>query len=161
MSETLTITKENAMNAYKEATSKGKTLLENLFGKNIFSGKITDRVKTFEDACRELRITPESVYGRFSVGVTDSTQKSLYAFAQLQIICRALNEGWQPNWNNSSEYKYYAWFDMRAGSGFSYNAYDCACTLTNVGSRLCFKSEALAKYAGTQFLSIYKEYMNL
>lgn len=122
--------------------------------------KITDRVKTFEDACRMLYIDPEDV----SVRVGSSLGKdalSLKSYPKLIIIARALNEGWEPNWNDTSQYKYYPYFDMRSGAGFS--AVFCgdwvACSV--FGSRLCFKTEELAKYAGKQFESIYKDFLTL
>jgi len=111
---------------------------------------ITDRVKTFQDACNVLGITWD---GAPSV----LKQPDEVAYGQLKIIVGALNEGWTPDWNNNSEYKYYPWFKM--DRGFVLNDVDYHCTDTHVGSRLCFKNEQLAEYAAKQFLSIYKAFM--
>ncbi len=116
-------------------------------------GKVTARIKTFEDACKELGIDVSSIkQGELS--------KDEYAYIKLKIIAKALNEGWTPDWTNSNEYKHYPWFDLSKGvSGFSYNVSIHWYTSTNAASRLCFKSSELAKFAGTQFVEIYKDYI--
>ena len=102
-------------------------------------------IKSFEDACKKLGI--EATLPDVSMLPSDQ-QKAIIAHYKLVIIAQALNEGWKPNWNNFNEYKYCAWFDMSAPSGFAFD--DCACwlSISLVGSRLCFKSRELAKYAG-------------
>ena len=117
---------------------------------------ITERIKTFEDACAYLGLNPIEVLPPETI----YNAKYLIACAKLAIITKALNEGWEPDWNNPNEYKYYPWFDMRSsGGGFSFGGDVSARTWSNVGSRLCFKSRDLAKYAGEQFLDIYKDFM--
>ena len=153
--ETLQIEKSNAILAYNKADDKAKKLLANLFGEKVFSQKITDRVKTYEDACEVLGIDPDDSLP----GETDSQDnEALLAVAKLFVIARALNEGWKPDWTKSSETKYYPWFDMKTGSCLSYHAYDYTSAATAVGSRLCFKTADLAKYAGQQFVDLYKAY---
>jgi hypothetical protein len=117
-------------------------------------GGIMDRIKTFEDACKETGIYPSelSVSGE---GITDDHMKGIAAFHKLTIIAKALNGDWTPDWNNSSEYKYYPWFNME--NGFVFYACGSDCQLSVVGSRLCFKSDELATYAGKQFLDLYKD----
>jgi hypothetical protein len=154
--ETIQITKQNAQKAYENGCDDVKTVLENLFGKELFVPKdITDRVKTFHDACSVLVVNPDDVIPD-SVPAADS--KSIVAYCQLIIIARALNEGWVPDWKNASEYKYYPWFDMSSGSGLSCFDYDDRYSFSPVGSRLCFKSRQLAEYAGKQFIDLYKDF---
>ena len=159
--ETVNINKENALKAYKSADKKTKELLENLFGKEILSQNIMDRIKTFEDACNELEI--KSISKNISFGFADSKDnESIEAYAKLCIIIRSLNEGWEPDWTNSNEYKYYPWFDSyKSGFGFSYSHYAYWYTITACGSRLCFKSPELAEYAGKQFLEIYNQFLTI
>lgn len=116
--------------------------------------KITDRVKTFEDACSVLGINTNSIY---DCGDT----KDEIAYKKLKLIAKALNEGWKPNWENGNEYKYYPWFKMQSGFGFSNTSCASTYSYAGVGSRLCFKTDALAKYAGQQFESIYKDLLTL
>jgi hypothetical protein len=127
--------------------------------------KITEKVKSFEDAC-QLQGLDAAVEIPFAEPKNDR-QKALNAFAKLAIITPALNEDWVPNWDNRNEYKYSPWFDMRSesagGSGLGFSFCDFAFDLshTYVGSRLVFKSRELARYAGTQFVQIYKDMMTL
>lgn len=104
--------------------------------------KITDRVKTFEDACEVLGVYPNT-----TLHVTD----------KLKTIVTALNEGWTPDWQ-SNEYKYTIYW-KEENSRFVF--YDCLfwCRNTSVGSRLCFKSSALAQYCATQFEDLWNEFL--
>lgn len=151
--QTLQITKVNARKLYPTASGEFKQMLIDSFGEEYFSQKITDRIKTFNDACESLGINPDEAVPK---KIDGPDGESLTAYSMMFIIARALNEGWKPNWNNSNEYKYYPWFDMSAGSGFSFTIYDFSFAHSTVGSRLCFKSEELAQYAGTQFAELYK-----
>jgi hypothetical protein len=114
--------------------------------------KIIDRVKSFEDACAELGINPEDLFD--PIDTSDEI-----AYKKIKIIARALNDGWIPNWNNTNQYKWFPWFNLSSGFGFSGSGYGYARTTTVVGSRLCFKSEELANYAGKQFTNIYKDFL--
>lgn len=117
---------------------------------------ITEKIKSFEDACTFLGLNPIEVLPPDTM----YNAKYLIACAMLAIITKALNEGWEPDWDNSNEYKYYPWFDMRSsGGGFSFVGYGSDYVVSSVGSRLCFKSRELARYAATQFLDIYKDFM--
>ncbi len=159
--ETLQIKKENALKAYNNGCDDVKTVLSNLFGKETFTPKdITDLVKTFADACEVLGVKLPEFSIENSNGFSNNDSKSLIAYAQLVLIVRALNEGWKPDWNNSSQYKYYPWFKM-SGSGLAYHGFVSWSSDTLVGSRLCYKSKELAEYAGKQFISIYNDFRNL
>ena len=118
---------------------------------------IKDKVKSFEDACKVLDITPSVPV---VTGIPEKYQKPLIANYQLMVIAEALNEGWTPDWSNGEWDKWYPWFDMDDSSSAGRFSFDVAVDLHSysfVGSRLCFKSEELADYAGTQFLELYRE----
>lgn len=123
--------------------------------------KITEKVKSFEDACQILGIEPNIPQVEV---LPENHQKAIIAHYKLVIIAQALNEGWEPNWDDGEEYKYYPWFDMEgssSGSGFSYRGYDDWSADSDVGSRLCFKSRELARYIGETFVDLYREYFVL
>jgi hypothetical protein len=147
---TLTIDEAKAREIYPTASCELKTILEDTFSKQFFSQKITDRVKSFEDACKVTGGDPES--RGFTVGSTDEI-----AYKKLKTIISALNEDWKPDWNNSNEPKYYPWFYQNA-PGFRLHDVICGYTASCVGSRLCFKSRELAEYAVKQFFSLYKDF---
>lgn len=124
-----------------------------------------NRITTFTEACKVLNLDPEKVLPDVSA-FPPPHQAALTAAGKLFIIADALNEGWQPDWNNDDEYKYYPWFDLEKNeddnpSGFRLCnvLYDYANSL--VSSRLCFKSRDLAHYAGTQFVDLYRDLMVL
>ena len=118
---------------------------------------IKDKVKSFEDACKVLDITPSVPV---VTGIPEKYQKPLIANYQLMVIAEALNEGWTPDWSNGEWDKWHPWFNMDNSSSagrFSFDVADYQDSDSYVGSRLCFKSEELADYAGTQFLELYRE----
>ncbi|MCQ9638645.1 hypothetical protein MP478_04525 [Chryseobacterium sp. WG14] len=122
--------------------------------------KITEKVKSFEDACQILGIEPNIPQVEM---LPENHKKAIIAHYKLIIIAEALNEGWVPDWQNSNQTKYFPWFKMgsSSGSGFSFYGYDDWNSGSAVGSRLCFKSRELAEYAGKQFTEIYKKYMTI
>lgn len=115
------------------------------------------KIKTFEAACKALKINPSKVLPVVK-GMPLHHQKAIISHAKLVIITEALNEGWRPNWKNSNECKYYPWFRMSSGSGLADRGCGYYCSTSLVGSRLCFKSSELAEYAGRQFKKLYEDY---
>lgn len=109
----------------------------------------------------------------------------LFAYMKLRIITAALNEGWEPQFTEG-EYRYYPWFylyteeewaeldDETKERGVYFGGYASAgayaglvyassndapsSAFADVGSRLCFKTSELAKYAGKQFADIYTDF---
>lgn len=115
---------------------------------------ITDRIKTISDIFDYHGINIEAFYCEH-----ENHSKDEIAYTILKLLCSALNEGWKPDWDNPNELKYYPWFEIGGSSGFQFNDYDCWRSLSDVGSRLCFKSRELAEYAGKQFTDLYKQFM--
>ena len=65
---------------------------------------VTERVKTFEDACKEMGIDAEAIQQQWQdAGITMVDE---VAYQKLRIITAALNEGWEPEFNDG-EYRYY------------------------------------------------------
>lgn len=125
--------------------------------KSVAPKDITKRVKTYADACAVLGIEPinEEVFTK--LGFT----KDEIAYRKLKTVVEALNEGWRPDWSDSSDYKYWNWFiysPSSAGFGYAFTTYTPANTNTSVGSRLCFKTRELAAYAGRQFEDLYNDF---
>ncbi|MGQ7945041.1 hypothetical protein [Flavobacterium sp. WC2509] len=157
--ETLQINKDAALIAHENATSKGKLLLENLLGKKVFVKSIMERITCFDDVLIELNID-KLVFEKSCEGL----ESDEVAYKMAKLVSKALNEGWIPDWSNSSEYKYFAWFKMGSPSGVGFSSDDCGNWLTysRVGSRLAFKSAELAEFAGKLFeQSIYKPLLTI
>lgn len=68
---------------------------------------ITERVKTFEDACKELGEDHKLVQQFKAIEPAIAEDKEATAFFKLGIITAALNEGWEPDFNNDEEYRYF------------------------------------------------------
>ena len=74
---------------------------------------VTERIKTFEDACNALGDENILVQAyRTAESNTSGNQKDVsdvVAYLKLRIIAAALNEGWKPNFDGD-ECRYYPWF---------------------------------------------------
>ncbi len=132
---------------------------------------ITERVKTFADACREVGTTEEAFNESCkAAGLTPDE----VAYRKIKVIVTALNEGWEPDFLDENEYKYIPWFRVSrravcVGGSASNGAYaglvyvgtsdGSSLTPASRGARLCYKSRELAVYAGNQFIEIYHNYL--
>ena len=93
----------------------GKTVLVMFDEKD--NRPVTERIKTFEDACNELGEDHPmvSVYDALVTrangeqSLAEWMGKDVVAFLKLRIITEALNEGWHPKFTED-EYRYYPWF---------------------------------------------------
>jgi len=152
----LQITEQNARKLYKDATPEFKATLEDTFGKEFFSGKITDRIKTYEDACSELGEEPIDEKKLKELGFTADE----ITYRKLKTITKALNEDEVFDMLDTNQYKWFPWFKVSSG-GFVFSAtgYGRSSARAGGASRLCFKSSELAKYAGEQFLSLYSDFI--
>lgn len=154
---TLQIKQDSLLAAFRNAGKEGKQVLSDLFGKQVaLYDNITDRVKSFEDACQVLGISTNVPEVK---GLPRKHQKAIIANYKLIVIAEALNEGWKPNWQDSDEYKYYPWFDMSnpAGVGYSLTHYAASATTAHLGSRLCLKNRELAIYFGQTFTDLFND----
>lgn len=83
-----------------------------------------EKIKTFDDACKVLRLNPKKVLPDFSM-YPKHDHAAMIAHAKLVIIARAANrlankgKQWKPDWNNYSERKYYPWFQLGGSFGVS------------------------------------------
>lgn len=156
--ETLQITKEAAIKAHEAAKPSVKKTLEDLFGKKVFLKDIAGRIKCFDDVLEDLGIDKNDFQKS-----CEGLEPDEVAYKKIKLIAKCFNEGWVPDWTDGQWNKYFPWFKMgsSSGVGFSYHGCDYWSAVSDAGSRLCFKTAALAKYAGETFTEIYKEFMIL
>ena len=152
----LQIDEKNARQLYPTASAEFKTMLEDTFGKEFFSQKITARIKTYEDACHEIGEQPIDAAQLKSQGFTDD---EVY-YRKLKTITKALNEGWKADYNDGDQKKWFPWF-YASSSGFAFYATAYHYSNPDAGNavRICFKSDELATYAGQQFTELYKGFI--
>lgn len=148
----------------------------------------TERVKTYEDAVNELGNDHPLVEAASSAEwrFTNSEDKDIIAYLKLRVIVAALNDGWKPQFV-PGELRWYPWYELiskdeydamsedekqegrRVGRSSDYAHADGGLVFSNAnhassnsgaysGSRLAFKSEALAEYAGKQFAELFADF---
>ena len=191
MNNEVKIKKENVLAAYKTAREAGADstckVLEELFGKDTFKPEdVTERVKTFEDACRELGEEHQSVKAyREWMRIEYAGCKDIAAYLKLRIICAALNEGWKPQFTEDEARHVSCFFiytkqeleemDEEERNRVVARAFNNASAIgdlvyasaiyassdssTYYGSRLAFKSRELAIYCGQQFIDIWADFV--
>lgn len=189
------IKKENLVKAYSKADENVKQLLRELFPEAGLETAhaadkrpVTERIKTFEDACKELGEKNPLVeqYNYIEPAYRGEPEaENLLAYMKLCIVCAALNEGWEPQFTED-EIRYYPWHllytqeeidekheeektnrhMMSTGdyqteyADFAYanSTYAPSNTNASVGSRLCLKSDTLAVYCGKQFIKLWADF---
>lgn len=148
----------------------------------------TERVKTYEDAVLELGNDHPLVESASSAEwrFTNSEDKDIIAYLKLRVIVAALNDGWKPQFV-PGELRWYPWYELISkdeyyamsedekqerrcvgrsnnyasaygGLVYSYAYYALSASYAYFGSRLAFKSEELAKYAGKQFAELFADF---
>lgn len=148
----------------------------------------TERVKTYEDAVNELGNDHPLVEAASSAEwrFTNSEDKDIIAYLKLRVIVAALNDGWKPQFV-PGEQRWYPWYELiskedyeamsddekqerrcvgrssssaHAYGGLVYSGayYASSYSPANDGSRLAFKTEALAEYAGKQFAELFADF---
>ena len=117
-----------------------------------------DNVRSYEDACRVLGVEPVDEQAMAAAGF----RADEIARRKLETITAALNDGWKPDWNDTDQAKYVPWFWIKprpgqtyAGLAYADTGYAPSNTVANIGSRLCFKNAAVARYAANQFTELY------
>lgn len=187
------IKETNLQAAYNTADDNGKQMLRALFPdvKFIENGNkqelpVTERIKTFEDACYELGDKHPYVQDYLNIeNGKVSISPDILTYLKLRIICAALNEGWEPRFTED-EWRYYPWFylytqqaldDMNdeekqerhmvntgdykteyCGFGSAHSTCALSYSSAYVGSRLCLKNSELAMYCGKQFINLWADF---
>lgn len=146
---------------------------------------ITDKIKTFDDACKAIGLAgpealPELLQEKYAAIVPSHIKAQL----KLEIITLALNEGWQ-HIPDGKHWAYWPWFclytageiadmgkkgaeeraminatdvsEVFAGLGYAHSYDAWSFSSAHFGSRLAYKSRELARYSGKQFIELWKE----
>lgn len=179
MEKTIEVKVEDIKRAFDEVDDKVKNCIIALFPQFKKALPVTDRVKTFRDACREVCIDPSMYFIR-----CDNEPADVIAYMKLRVICKALNEGWEPQFVKG-ERRYFPYFRLYSGEeisrmseeeksrvvcrsdnhayvvggvSYAFANYDSALISAYIGSRLAFKTEELAEYAGKQFIDLWADF---
>lgn len=116
--------KENIIKAYNIAKETGADstckVLEAIYPDIDFTPRdnrpVTERIKTFEDACEELG--EDHLYVQMFRDIFNKSEKAganvnidVVSYLKLRIITAALNEGWEPQFTED-EWRWYLWFTL-------------------------------------------------
>lgn len=88
--------------------------------------------------------------------------KAIIAFNRLCTIAQAWNkaDGFEPDFSNTSQYKYFPWFVYDDGAAVFVCAYTNSASThapAYIGYRLCFKTRERAMQFGKQFIDLWNQ----
>lgn len=182
-------TSEQLVAFYRSTSADGRKAVKEALGEQ-FSEILpaSERVKTFEDAVKELGEDHPLVEAANSAAwrFPEAANKDLVAYMKIRVVVAALNDGWEPQFV-PGELRWYPWYELiskdeydamsdnekqerrcvgRSGSGAHANGGLVSSGANNAssvsyayyGSRLAFKSEELAEYAGKQFAELFADF---
>lgn len=96
----------------------GKTIAVLVDEEVVDNRPVTERIKTFEDACVALNKRAEAgdetagdLLADYESNRDNISCKEMLACMKLFIIVAALNEGWEPKFEKD-EFRYYPWFPL-------------------------------------------------
>lgn len=179
--EELKVSKNDLIAAYHTGTADQKSMLENLYGKEVFTFNWRE-ITSYEKACEVLSISPIAIA---KVSNRPQYTKMACAIQKMLVICEAINgpEGWYNKYGNSY-YPVLVLYDkkdieiinrherMQRGiskvlattatptaeiAGVRCTDVDCRGTYeySSCGFPICLNSEEKAEFVGKQFFELY------
>lgn len=181
-------TQEQLLAFYRSTSNDGRKAIKEALGEK-FSGTIpvTERVKTYDDAVKELGedhpfvVAANSAVWRYP----EDYNQDIVAYLKLRVVVVALNDGWNPEFTED-ERRWYPWYRLytkeeienlseedksqvllwgggagygsRCGLAFAISYNAWSYSDAAIGSRLALKSEELADYAGKQFIELFASF---
>lgn len=111
------------------------------------------KIKTIEEAYKKT--------GRSKIDFSifpEDVRNHMDNYYHAIVIAEAVNEGWKPNWDYYSEYKWLPWFRMSASSfAFIDSYYDNRIAPAGRGSLLRFESKEKSDYVAKTFPEVLKK----
>lgn len=166
----------------------GKTAVQkevngNMVIELVDEAPITERVKTFSDALREVGIKDSAEEWEKKY---ETLEKSVVAYMKLSIITDAINEGWKQEFERKLGIIYFPIFFFYTKEDYSkmnedekskvishsYNDsiiylgvkesisnFNYGISSASMGIKFAFKTKKLSEYAGHQFIEIWADYL--
>jgi hypothetical protein len=115
-------------------------------------------IKTVDDAFKKCGYDPKTLP---EVSMLPEKQRAqIITYYLLAIIFEAINDGWEPDFSNLNEARYFPWpWVLSSGFGFSDSDYLYGLASARVGSRLCTNSSEKAIYILEQFPDLWKNWL--
>lgn len=183
--ETIQLNKETLAAIYGNCNAEGRKAIKKQLGEKLSEViPVTERVKTYDDAVMELGedhpfvVAANSAVWRY----TEEENEDIIAYLKLRVVVAALNDGWKPEFTEE-ERRWYPWYRLytkeeienlseedksqvllwggsaingsQCGLAYAFSDDAWSNSAAAIGSRLAFKSEDLADYAGKQFIELF------
>lgn len=151
----LIISESTAKQLYKNGSSEIKQILEDTFDKSFFNEKLIETVKTIEQVYDKLdrKIPTLNDYKFLPVEKRERALNNQF----IDDISELFNEGWKPNFNDTTQYKYYNWFKKVNGGWVFFVCWRYCCIVSGLPFGFYFKDSVTAEYCGKTFLDIYSK----
>lgn len=178
-------TPEQLLAFYRSTSNDGRKVIKEALGEKFSETiPVTERVKTYDDAVKELGedhpfvVAANSAVWRYP----EEDNQDIVAYLKLRVVVAALNDGWKPEFTDD-ERRWPPWYRLytkeeidnlseedkeqvllwggSANPGSRCGLASAGSTLAwshsnaTFGSRLALKSEELADYAGKQFIELF------
>ncbi len=178
-------TPEQLLAFYRSTSNDGRKVIKEALGEKFSETiPVTERVKTYDDAVKELGedhpfvVAANSAVWRYP----EEDNQDIVAYLKLRVVVAALNDGWKPEFTDY-ERRWSPWYRLytkeeidnlseedkeqvllwggsasdgsRCGLACAASASAWSLSPAYVGSRLALKSEELADYAGKQFIELF------
>lgn len=153
---------EAAQERYPKASTATKKVLEEIFGKEQFIPKIQNTIDSFEKAYPVFK--KMKTKDPFWLLLQKRKVTELSVIEQLMIIAEVLRNGWEADYGNSNQQKWFP-IHVQKGSGFVFSstAYDFTHTYTGCGARLALPTDELANHFGSHknFLPLWNQLLTI
>lgn len=178
-------TSEQLLAFYRSTSNDGRKAIKEALGEKFSETiPVTERVKTYDDAVKELGEDHPFVASANSADwrYPEEYNLDIVAYLKLRVVVAALNDGWKPEFTED-ERRWYPWYRLytkeeidnlseedkeqvllwggyaacgsRCGLAYADSYNAWSYSDAYVGSRLALKSEELADYAGKQFIELF------
>jgi hypothetical protein len=141
------------------SAEKFTELLEDKVGKKR---QIIDlkKIKTYEDICKLDGVHP--INSLPYPNPQTRQEKWVNAVVKIERIIRVINNGWEADFSNSRQPKWYIWwrYDKESsGFVFDYSDASCAYTASHVGARFCYETREQCEHVARHFTKEFNEFL--
>lgn len=120
--------------------------------------ELFNKVQSYSDLCRELGESELTI--TMFQRVPMRFRRKVYCYSVLQHIAKMLNgEEWEINWGDSSQYKWYPYFQQITGVGLVFFASSYRHSGFSDGVAF-FKDKDISDFVGRTFIELYTELSN-
>ena len=151
--DTIEFTEKEVKEMISASTEKQLPTVKEIF--NVVNS--WENIKSVEDAIKILGEKDEEVSLLRDIQHV-SLPRHILAEQELVVIIKAVNEGWEADFDNHNQPKYFPWWYL--GKNFSLRCVDFSYSRSYVPRRLCLETREKGEYMSSEFKNLYKEYLN-